>query len=188
MNTKNNNKEKINTKHPNYKKCGIPLTDDKLQEIFRLRMKGLSYNAIAKETNINWTTVKKYCERSNVRVGGKKGVPQPPINEQVKEVKGNMLSVRDYNMVESFLKSLNLLDMYKKKAYRDILSGNIPAVTTPLHIKQLIESERMIVTLPQDLNKAPRDFYSQIRTRKLKSADDEFDELGKAGDMEQAAG
>lgn len=169
-----------------FKRCGRPLPTCAVQAIFQLRTQGLSAVDIAKELKIHHKTVSRYLKHGRKAYGA----PQPPIDAQVAEVHQAVQNVTGAFIARSFAKGLRNLDKMQDHMGTLIEQGKLPDQATPLALKQIAEATRMIVTLPQDMNRDRQSLYEQLGTRDLGLAEecDEVDELAGSGQMALAAG
>lgn len=152
---------------------GEALPYQKIQGILTLLHNGYSKNRIAKELHVSRETVRKY-------IALKGSTPQARASVAVAPT---ATDGSDYNIQKSLGASLGLVNIAKNHYLKLALDGAFPPVASPLAIKQLVEAERMILTLPQDLNKGRRDLYEQINGRALEAGDSEVKELAGAGEM-----
>jgi hypothetical protein len=164
---------KLTAKRKGYENSGRPLSHTDIQSIYTLAGLGYSKAKICRELGLCLNTVTKYLKDD-------KGTPRAHAKIDLPSVRSDG---SDYNIAASLGAALALVNVQKNHLLRLAYEGKIPDQVTPLMTKQLIESERMILTLPQDLNKGRRDLYEQINGRALEAGDGEVKELAGAGEM-----
>ena len=151
-------------RHGGRKNSGRPLSQGKVREIFQRRLKNESLSAIAREMGLCRTSVRKYVRDP--------GLCPAPVEGQVPtpHAEGESAPVARYAPAESLLESADLIVKMKRLMKINVDSGQVPAVTNPLHVKQLVEAERALLSIPQDIGRVRISLYEQIHTRDLGAA------------------
>jgi hypothetical protein len=153
--------------------AGTPKTEKIISAILVMKRNGFSNYRIAKELSISHATVAKYIKVDAVTPQAYQHSVLPSLSQDG----------TDYDINKSLCAILGLNNQLKLHALRLAQQGDMPNQITPLMVKQMAETDRLVLTLPQDLNKGRQDLYEMIHNRRLDANDDEVSELGQAGEM-----
>lgn len=130
-----------------------PLNSSEVQEVFTLRSQGLSINNIAQQTKHSRFTISKYL-REHVPPH-----PETPIDGSVQKLREKMMTVTSFDLKQSLLADLVLIDAYRDKVSHDVAVGNLPVGSSAGELKSLIEAKILIAKLPSkgggSMGKAP---------------------------------
>lgn len=135
------------------------LSMEEVNRIFKLRAEGKSKLAISRETGHHRATIDKYLTKDV------EGYPQTPIDERVQKLRNSMAETVDFDVRQSLVGSLVLLDEYEKKVADAVAQDRIPSIVDAGEIKKIVDAKATVLRLPRDLGAAAGDAYDQIHER-----------------------
>lgn len=169
-----------------YKRCGHGVDQATITEMFRMRLQGATKKEIGQALNMHPQTVTKYLNKGTGSFRGKRCPPSVPIDAQVAEVQHAVRRVSGDTITRSITRTFNTIDKLGEHMEKLAADNKMPDQCTPLGMKQLAEAQRLILTLPQDLNRDRQDIYAQLNARDLGDADvlEDVTELAGSGGIQ----